>query len=48
VGKGSTFTVWLPVHPTDLEPITRAAALPTSTGSEPASILPEAGGELGK
>ena len=21
VGKGSTFTLWLPVHPTDLEPV---------------------------
>ena len=25
VGKGSTFTLWLPVHPTDLQP-----TLPTS------------------
>jgi signal transduction histidine kinase len=21
VGKGSTFTLWLPVHPADLEPL---------------------------
>jgi signal transduction histidine kinase len=26
VGKGSTFTVWLPVHPTDLEPLPAAVA----------------------
>jgi signal transduction histidine kinase len=24
VGKGSTFTLWLPVHPTDLQPVTPA------------------------
>jgi signal transduction histidine kinase len=47
-GKGSTFTVWLPVHPTDLEPVTRAAVLPASAGGEPASVLPEARGELGE
>ncbi|MDB4877333.1 MAG: ATP-binding region ATPase domain protein [Gemmatimonadetes bacterium] len=28
VGKGSTFTLWLPVHPTDLEPLLAAAARP--------------------
>jgi signal transduction histidine kinase len=26
LGKGSTFTLWLPVHPTDLEPATPASA----------------------
>jgi signal transduction histidine kinase len=25
VGKGSTFTLWLPVHPADMEPATEAA-----------------------
>jgi signal transduction histidine kinase len=26
VGKGSTFTLWLPVHPADLEPISEPSA----------------------
>jgi signal transduction histidine kinase len=26
LGKGSTFTLWLPIHPTDLEPARPAAA----------------------
>jgi signal transduction histidine kinase len=30
VGKGSTFTLWLPVHPADLEPISE----PSSDGAE--------------
>jgi signal transduction histidine kinase len=33
IGKGSTFTVWLPVHPADLEPAPSApaAAVPTAS-----------------
>jgi signal transduction histidine kinase len=31
VGKGSTFTVWLPVHPTDMEP----ASPETASGPTP-------------
>jgi len=35
VGKGSTFTLWIPVHPTDLEPTVRADT-PHADGSTPA------------
>ncbi len=35
VGKGSTFTLWIPVHPTDLEPTVRADT-PHANGSTPA------------
>jgi len=28
VGKGSTFTLWLPVHPTDLQPVDPEAPIP--------------------
>lgn len=31
VGRGSTFTLWLPVHPTDLEPVL-PAAVPAAAG----------------
>ena len=35
VGRGSTFTLWIPVHPTDLEPVIRADT-PREDGTEPA------------
>jgi len=31
VGKGSTFTVWLPIHPADLEPL--PSATPSVAGT---------------
>jgi signal transduction histidine kinase len=45
LGKGSTFTVWLPVHPTDLETGNRPGAV-TPTAVEAASVLPEPGSQL--
>jgi signal transduction histidine kinase len=46
LSKGSTFTVWLPVHPTDLDP---TPTLTTAvTPADKTSILPESGSELRK